>query len=86
MGVCLFVCLFSGNEWYPPEINDGHLYYYFLVLAAINVINMATLWAMSYGYEYTGGCTCPPEDALVPRPRPAGGDGQDVPNVVTTDA
>ena len=71
-----------GNEWYPPEINDGHLYYFFLVLAAINVINMVTLWAMSFGYEYVEDYMCPPEDALVSRPKPANADGQGVSDAV----
>ncbi|XP_071498123.1 solute carrier family 15 member 4-like [Diadema antillarum] len=47
--------LTAGDEWYPPDINNGHLAYYFLVLAAINTVNTVVLYVLFKGFDYVNG-------------------------------
>ncbi|XP_071498125.1 solute carrier family 15 member 4-like [Diadema antillarum] len=47
--------LTAGDEWYPPDINNGHLAYYFLVLAAINIVNTVVLYVFFKGFDYVNG-------------------------------
>lgn len=41
-----------NNEWITNNLNDGHLTYYFLVLAALMVANQVVFWWLSLGYVY----------------------------------
>ncbi|XP_071492125.1 solute carrier family 15 member 4-like [Diadema antillarum] len=47
--------LTEGDEWYPPDINNGHLAYYFLVLAAINTVNTVVVYVLFKGFDYVNG-------------------------------
>lgn len=40
------------NEWLPSNFDEGHVTWYFLILAAIMVLDMFYLWFMGRGYEY----------------------------------
>ncbi|XP_030842905.1 solute carrier family 15 member 4 [Strongylocentrotus purpuratus] len=54
----------AADPWYPYEINDGHLNYYFLVLTAISLTNLIIFFMMEKGYEVVDGYLCPDEDTI----------------------
>jgi hypothetical protein len=41
-----------NNQWVTNNLNEGHLTYYFLVLAALMVANQLLFWWLSLGYVY----------------------------------
>lgn len=41
-----------NNEWVTNNLNEGHLTYYFLVLASLMVANQFAFWWLSLGYVY----------------------------------
>lgn len=61
-----FKCIFSStfnfynlaDPWYPPEINDGHLNYYFLVLTGMSLANLIIFCLIEKGYEGAGKYLC----------------------------
>ncbi|XP_047068964.1 protein NRT1/ PTR FAMILY 8.5-like [Lolium rigidum] len=40
----------GGTGWFPPELDDGHLDYYFVLLVAITVVNFAVFLALAKNY------------------------------------
>eukprot|EP00602_Paraphysomonas_sp_CaronLab_P012061 CAMPEP_0185040878 /NCGR_PEP_ID=MMETSP1103-20130426/39487_1 /TAXON_ID=36769 /ORGANISM="Paraphysomonas bandaiensis, Strain Caron Lab Isolate" /LENGTH=538 /DNA_ID=CAMNT_0027580373 /DNA_START=191 /DNA_END=1807 /DNA_ORIENTATION=+ len=42
----------EGKEWVPENIDDGHLEYYFFLLAGLMVLNQILFSYISEGYEY----------------------------------
>merc|ERR1712100_614051 len=42
----------SGKEWVPHNLDNGHLEYYFFLLAGLMVINMIIYYFVSKGYQY----------------------------------
>ena len=41
-----------GSAWIPENLDDGHLTYYFFLLAGIMTINQIVFYRISAGYEY----------------------------------
>lgn len=48
----LLVNINENNEWLPVNIDDGHLVYYFLVLAFVMIANMIYFYFISSGFVY----------------------------------
>ena len=42
----------AGSEWLPTDLNQGHLVWYFMLLAAIMAVDLVALWWVSRGYAY----------------------------------
>ncbi|XP_047067324.1 protein NRT1/ PTR FAMILY 8.5-like [Lolium rigidum] len=40
----------GGTGWFPPELDDGHLDYYFLLVVAVTVVNFAIFVALAKNY------------------------------------
>ena len=40
------------NEWVPVNVDDGHLDYYFLVLAALMGVNLVVFYYVATKYNY----------------------------------
>ena len=40
------------DEWVPTNLDDGHLDYYFIVLAGFMGLTIAYFYWISYGYQY----------------------------------
>ncbi|KAK1685194.1 hypothetical protein QYE76_046042 [Lolium multiflorum] len=40
----------GGTGWFPPELDDGHLDYYFLLVVAVTVVNFAVFSALAKNY------------------------------------
>ncbi|XP_003724636.2 solute carrier family 15 member 4 [Strongylocentrotus purpuratus] len=62
----------AADPWYPQEINDGHLNYYFLVLTAISLTNLITYSLMVKGYEEVDQYLCPDEETFGGGETPSG--------------
>ena len=48
----LIPIMLIGHEWIPDEINKGHLEYFFLLLAAIMVLNFTCFLLIAKNYTY----------------------------------
>jgi peptide/histidine transporter 3/4 len=40
----------GGTGWFPPELDDGHLDYYFVLVVAVTVVNFAVFVALAKNY------------------------------------
>ncbi len=51
METCCFFCP-AASPWYVSEIDDGHMQYFYLILAGVLLFDMLYLYLISRNFEY----------------------------------
>ena len=76
---CKYLCCYA-DEWLPSDINDGHLDYFFFLLAGLMLLNLLIYIPVAYCYKYVPQkeVATDPEVVTFERPLPEVKDGEGV--------
>ena len=69
-----------ADKWLPDDVNDGHLDYFFFLLAGLMLLNLLIYIPIAYFYKYAPAkqVTNDPEVVTFDRPLPEVKDGEGV--------